>query len=128
MEITSVPEEIDDLLQLTMAEIQVDGNWDWIKEEKFPSLPKLLPHEVENLIQLLSTNKATAWDGIYDILFSKGGPQGKKAGAINFSQITAKKLGDLWSIDLDSVSGIQHTWAARLVPLNKVFPAVTTNY
>jgi len=120
------PEEIDELLMLTMAEIQVDNNREWIKEEKFPSLPVLLPGEVEGLIQLLSTNKATAWDGVSDLLFNKSRPVGRKGSSLNFAQITASKLRDLWSIDLDSLSGIAQTWAARLVPLNKVFPAVPT--
>ena len=40
--------------------------------------------------------------------------------------MAAKKLGDIWSVDLDSISNMNETWATRLVPLNKVFPSIPT--
>ena len=118
-EITTDHKQIEELLLKTMSEMQVDTKYGWIKETRFPKLKKISQLEVEFLLQNLSTNKAIAWDGISDLLFDRKKASEKKPSKL---EITARKIKDIWRTDLDKVTGIEDTWATRLVPLNKVFP------
>jgi len=118
-EITIDPTEIDELLTKTMSEIQIDENWGWIAQKKFPQLQEISELDTQYIFRNISTNKAIAWDGASDIMFEK-----KKKGKVKVSNIekTAKKLKDIWKTDLDQIPGIENIWEARMVPLNKVFP------
>ena len=53
-----------------MEEIQVDYKWKWLEEKEFPCLPELKCTEVKALMVQLSSNKALAFDGLSNTLFS----------------------------------------------------------
>jgi len=64
------PDKVSDELLKTMKEIQVDNKWKWLEAKEFPRLPELKSTEVELLMLQLSSNKAIAYDGLSNILFS----------------------------------------------------------
>ena len=118
-EVTTDPTEIDELLTKTMSEIQIDDKWGWIEAKKFPRLKKISEIDTQYILKNISSNKAIAWDGASDIMFEK-----RKKGKAKISNLekTARKMKDIWRTDLDQISGMEKTWAARMVPRNKVFP------
>ena len=121
-EITSDSREIEANLLKTMQEIQVDHNWPWIQEKSFPELEKLDEYEMEDILFHMGINKAIAFDGCSDLIFSH-----KRNGKnVSLQSLTIKKLNDLWKTRLDELAEMENTWDTRLVPLNKVFPQIPT--
>ena len=141
------PDKVSDQLLKTMEEIQVDNKWKWLEEKEFPCLPELKCTEVESLMLQLSSNKAIAFDGISNTLFStikeknelnsceidrenekKRDESTKKGCSEKESNLekSAKILTNLWSLPLHNFQELEETWNTRLVPLNKVFPQVPT--
>ncbi len=110
--------EVDKQLLETIREIQVDESWGWLEKKPFPKLKRINQLEAEKLISTLSTGKAIAFDAASDILFDKS----SDSNGLSNAEKTAKKLHDIWRVDLDKVNGMDLTWDARLIPLNKVFP------
>ncbi len=108
-----------------MEEIQVDTRWEWIKKDKFPKLSPMTQQEVEDIMSLLSSNKAMAFDATSDIIF-KDSPLQENRKKPSYRSRAAQKLRDLWRVELDQMLGMGDTWAARLIPLNKVFPDIPT--
>ena len=106
---------MNELLAKTIEEIQVDKKWAFLQEKPFPKLPRIRPEEIQELIKSLSVNKAITLDGLSDIIFKK-----------EYHQKTGEVFGDLWSIDLHTISGIMASLTSRLIPLNKVFPEIPT--
>jgi hypothetical protein len=103
-------ELVNEHLLHELSKIQVDINQPYIQREPFPSLPPLNKDELLTLIERLSVNKAIAYDGFSDTIFSS-----------DLKDITAEKLTDLWSVDLDTLVS-QDMWHTRLVALNQNFP------
>ena len=120
-EVTYDSKEIEQNLLQTMYEIQVDEKWPWIEQKPFPKLKEIDREEALNIIDGLATNKAIAYDGCSDILFRNNKRKKEK-----YQKLTAKKLKDLWRLELDKLHETEETWDTRLVPLNKVFPNIPT--
>ncbi len=82
---------------------------------------------MEKIIKELSTNKAVAFDSLSDAIFKNNTIKiQKEEGNLANYQLTAKKLRNLWRTNLDQLSGMDSSWDARLVALNKVFPETPT--
>lgn len=77
----------------------------------FPTLPVLSDKECKEIMMSISHNKAIAFDGVTDILFTR-----------EFLDASSKILCNLWSIDWDSIEGSELFFKSRLIPLNKNFP------
>lgn len=64
-----------DLIDLELAsflkEIQVDNAWPTLSPNPFPSLPALRDDYLFELLSLVNSGKASAWDAFSDIWFSK---------------------------------------------------------
>ncbi len=123
--IVDAPDQVENLLLKTMEELQVEDKWGWIEKKKFPKLPRINQEDMEGLISSFSTGKGIAYDGTSDKLFEKVRSEEPQSieGKTN-QNITAQKLRNLWRTDLDKIEGIEESWDARLVPLNKVFPRI----
>ena len=81
----------------------------------FPKLPPLNESEMMEIVGRLSTNKAIAYDGITDILFTKE----NEAKTINI-------LKDIWSMDWNKIEDHLIHFRTRLIPLNKIHPQIPT--
>ena len=77
---------------------------------------------MEDILYHMGINKAIAFDGCSDLIFSHK-TNGKKK---SLQTLTIKKLGDIWKTKLDELSEIENTWDIRLVLLTKVFPQIPT--
>ena len=55
-------EEVNEQLARTLKEIQIDETWGWIKKTNFPKLPRLDEIQIEQIVDLLTTGKAVAYD------------------------------------------------------------------
>jgi hypothetical protein len=86
---------------------------------------------VEDIMSQLASNKAIAYDGLSNILFSDKNPEefdkndDRPKEKSNLEK-TAEKLKDLWEIPLHAIEGLEDMWNTRLVPLNKAFPNIPT--
>ena len=120
-------EKVEEQLLKTLREIQVDEKWGSIKKEAFPKLNRISLDEMKTIVQKLATGKAIAWDAISDTLF-KGSHQQNNNTRLSetkpIAQHTIEKLRNVWRVNLDELLGPDDTWAARLIPLNKVFPHI----
>jgi len=105
-----------------MQEIQVDHKWPWIQEKSFPELKELDKARMEEILYHMGINKAIAFDGCSDLIFSNK----KKGKTVSLQSLTTKKLRDIWKTELAELVEMESTWDTRLVPLNKVFPQVPT--
>jgi len=111
--IISNEKEISKILIRRLKEIQYDSNEPlYTTPLPFPRLPKLEKEELEDIINRLSSGKASSFDLLSDIMFKEP-----------LRSQTAAKLGDLWSIDLNSSNIIKH-FQCRLIPLNKDHPKI----
>ena len=125
------PDQVNEQLLKTLEEIQVDNRFKWIEQKEFPQLAQLKQEKVENIISQLASNKAIAYDGLSNILFSDKKPEefdrnDDRPKEKSNSEKTAEKLKDLWEIPLHAIEELEDTWNTRLVPLNKVFPNIPT--
>jgi hypothetical protein len=125
------PDQVNEQLLKTLEEIQVDNRWKWIEQKEFPQLAQLKQEKVEDIMSQLASNKAIAYDGLSNILFSDKKPEefdrndDRPKEKSNLEK-TAEKLKDLWEIPLHAIEELEDTWNTRLVPLNKVFPNIPT--
>lgn len=71
---------------------------DTVKIGTFPKIPDLSADECEELLELLTTNKAIAFDAISDVLVNR-----------EHRSRSAEVLRTLWSTDLDNVPGVNQT-------------------
>ena len=83
---------------------------------------------MEQVVKVLSTGKALAYDGITDSLFRKereATTELERKNPPKFLQHHAiKKLRDIWRVELDNFLSEDDTWGLKLVPLNKVYPKI----
>ena len=115
-------DEVNELLARTVQEIQNDPKWGSIEKREFPRLPRLAEEEMTNIINLVSTGKTIAYDGIADVLFLNEKNRKGDMKSDCPKALTIKKLRNLWRVDLDKYLTENDTWSSRLVALNKVFP------
>ena len=83
------------------------------EEEPFPWLGEPTDEEMTDMLRQLSTNKALAFDGVTDILFSK-----------EYRTVTGHKLKNLWNVLAQGNNILRVHFDQRLLPLNKVHPQV----
>lgn len=114
-EIITNDKELNDQLARTIEELQQDEKWEYLNRTDFPKLPRLSREELKNIMESLSKNKAITLDGLSDCMFKEE----------NIDR-AADIFQDLWSIDLNEISGIQRSFTSRLIPLNKVAPNIPT--
>ena len=124
--------QMDEQILKTMKEIQVDDKWGWIQKKAFPKLNRLNITDISDILDLLSNNKAIAYDGVTDSLFRKERKlvtrKDKMCPPSFLYKETCQKLRNLWRCELDCFLTAEDTWAGRLVPLNKVFPNTPTRF
>ena len=84
----------------------------YIKFEPFPSMSSLIPDEMKEIVEKLSSGKAISFDGISDSLFNSE----NKAK-------TARILRDIWSCFHEKEWQQLH-FAQRLIPINKAHPNI----
>ena len=87
----------------------------YTKPLPFPKLPDFTWEDTYEIIQGLSHGKAIAFDGVADILFTKGN-----------SKKSAKILKDLWSVNWEETTKNPNHFQTRMIPLNKMHPHTPT--
>ncbi len=108
------PKEVDGILLEVMKKTQqVETEPFYNGKIPFPRLKEPSLNEMWEILDIMSTNKAIAFDGLSDIMF-KGSQEEK--------MIVASKLKDIWSTPWEGNANEDNHFKTRLIPLNKVHP------
>jgi len=114
--ILSDPSHVNEQLILTLKEIQLNPYYPlYDRPVDFPKMLPLTQIECKMVLEQLSSGKAVAMDLMSDTLLSKC-----------WIDKSACVFNDLWSICLDKIKKVDHHFFARVIPLNKIYPALPT--
>jgi len=111
-EIISDPREVNRRVIQNLKSLQTkEDEVEYLQPSPFPVLDEVTKHDMDQIFNSLSTEKAVAFDGLSDIMF--GG---------EWKELAKIKLKDLWDALAIGVEIHPIHFEARLVPLNKVHP------
>jgi len=106
--------EVHKLVLSKLQSIQVkDGEPKYDEPIPFPKLGPPSRGEMFDMLHQLSTGKATAFDGVTDVIFEKV-----------LKDEVAEKLEDIWDTLANETNIMPIHFDLRLIPLNKVYPKV----